>query len=131
ITYLQPILPAMAAQSSEFLNIELQWEGREKPLLSHRINPFKPLMQRVDGDKVQAMLDDTQKALQAQASARVSAKPASKTDNTPIADTINFDEFAKVDLRVAKIIEATAVEGADKLLRLTLDLGAYGQRQVF
>lgn len=133
ITYLQPVLPAMAEQSSEFLNAPLDWHARQKPLLSHSINKFKQLIQRVDTDKVQAMLDDTKKTQQSQASAKPSNKKSheKKNDKNAIADTISFEDFAKVDLRVAQIVEANFVEGADKLLQLTLDLGEYGQRQVF
>ncbi|MFA5632686.1 MAG: methionine--tRNA ligase, partial [Porticoccaceae bacterium] len=117
--YLKPVLPAMAAQAEAFLNDELRWQGEIQPLLNHRINTFKPLMQRVEKDKVDAMLDAGKAALAAATAAPVSGPLADE----PLAAEINFDDFIKVDLRVARIVKAAAVEGAEKLLQLTLDLG--------
>ncbi len=117
--YLKPVLPAMAAEVEIFLNDSLSWEGAITPLLDHPINTFKPLMQRVEKDKVNAMID-TQATPVAAAPAPAASGPLA---DDPIAPEIGFDDFAKVDLRVARIVKASAVAGADKLLQLTLDLG--------
>ncbi len=132
--YLKPVLPAMAREVEAFLNSELRWDNYQQPLLNHAVNPFKALMQRVDPVKVQAMVDASKDNLQA--TAAPAAQPAAvkaaavAAELEPIAPTINIDDFAKLDLRIAKIVSAEHVEGADKLLRLQLDLGNE-QRQVF
>jgi methionyl-tRNA synthetase len=132
--YLKPVLPNMAREVEVFLNSELRWDSYQQPLLNHAVNPFKALMQRVDPVKVQAMVDASKDNLQVAATA---ANQAPAVQNAPvaadieaIAPTINIDDFAKLDLRIAKIVSAEHVEGADKLLRLQLDLGNE-QRQVF
>lgn len=135
--YLKPVLPKMAADSEAFLNTELHWENYRQPLLAHGINPFKALMQRVDPLKVQAMVDGSKENLQAAAPVTPApSKASTKTEQAsherePISDTITIDDFAKVDLRVARIVNAQAVDGADKLVQLTLDIGAGETRQVF
>ncbi len=129
--YLAPVLPNMAKEVEAFLNCELRWDNYQQPLLNHAINPFKALMQRVDPVKVQAMVDASKDNLQPAAPVAAPAAVASATDNIEaIAPTINIDDFAKLDLRIAKIVSAEHVEGADKLLRLQLDLGNE-TRQVF
>jgi len=125
LIYLKPVLPAMAESGEFFLNDKLSWESIKQPLLSHKINQFKPLMQRVDKDKVEAMVS----------ASKEETNPEKKAANgplsiNPIANEISFNDFMKVDLRVARIINAEIVEGADKLLKLTLDLGGE-KRQVF
>ena len=131
--YLKPVLPLMAADAEAFLNIEpMTWNSQAKPLCDHSVNKFKPLMTRVEREKIDAMIEDSKEDLAAEA--KVIGKGATqKTANStidPIADTIEFDDFAKVDLRIAKIVKAEHVEGADKLLQLTLDIGD-GTRNVF
>ncbi len=123
ITYLKPVLPRMAEQAEAFLNIPpLNWLDIAQPLTDHAINKFKPLMTRIEQDKVDAMLADTQKLLAANKPAE--PKKTNKSNNMdPIAEQIEFDDFAKIDLRIAKIVKAEHVEGADKLLQLTLDIG--------
>lgn len=126
ISYLAPVLPEVAEDAAAFLNIEnFAWDAIQQPLLSHQINKFKPLMQRVEEDKVNAMVEDSKATLAAIAAAAPTAPVAEKTplQETPIADQINFDDFAKVDLRIARIAKAEHVKGANKLLQLTLDLG--------
>ena len=125
LIYLKPVVPAMAEAGEFFLNDKLSWESIRKPLLSHKINQFKPLMQRVDKDKVEAMVSASKEETNPEKKA--SSGPLSVN---PIANEISFDDFMEVDLRVAKIINAEIVEGADKLLKLTLDLGGE-KRQVF
>ena len=125
LIYLKPVVPAMAEAGEFFLNDKLSWESIKQPLLSHKINQFKPLMQRVDKDKVEAMVSASKEETNPEKKA--SSGPLSVN---PIANEISFDDFMKVDLRVARIINAEIVEGADKLLKLTLDLGGK-KRQVF
>ncbi|MEH6393888.1 methionine--tRNA ligase [Pseudoalteromonas sp.] len=127
MTYLKPVLPGMAANVEDFLNDGLSWQGVQTALVSHPINKFKPLMQRVEMDKVNKMVEESKESLLA---AKDKIDPNSPLAKEPIAAEIEFDDFAKVDLRVAKIAKAEHVEGADKLLKLTLDLGGE-TRQVF
>jgi methionyl-tRNA synthetase len=118
IILLKPVLPELARHSEDFLNTkELNWQDLHQPLLDHKINNFKPLMTRVDREKVEAMIEDSKTTLQDNSVDATSAKPISNSNE------ISIDEFSKVDLRVARIIKAEHVEGADKLLQLTLDLG--------
>ncbi len=122
---LKPVLPQLASHTEEFLNISpLQWDELEQPLLDHAINPFKPMMTRVDPDAINAMIEDSKSDLQdtdnpIDANTGVSGPLAEE----PILPEINYDDFAKLDFRVAKIVKAEHVDGADKLLQLTLDLG--------
>ncbi|MFT6057320.1 MAG: methionyl-tRNA synthetase [Pseudohongiellaceae bacterium] len=125
VIYLKPVLPAMAAQAEEFLNVsELTWDDLDDLLLEHEIRKFKPLMTRVEADKVQAMLTETQAEFEASTSI---VEPAARIDSnaasSPFEPEIDFEDFAKIDLRIAQITNADHVEGADKLLKLTLDLG--------
>jgi methionyl-tRNA synthetase len=132
--YLKPVVPALAAQSESFLNDELTWESSQTVLTGHSINKFKALMQRVDMDKVGAMIEDSKENLAAidQQATQQETQPNqdSPLAKDPITDTISFEDFAKIDLRIARIVKADHVEKADKLLRLELDLGGE-TRQVF
>lgn len=127
MTYLKPVLPAMAKEVEAFLNSELQWQTIENTLLGHEISSFKALMQRVEMDKVQAMVDASKESI---APAAKPAAVAASANIDAIAPQITFDDFAKIDLRIALIANAEHVEGAEKLLKLTLDLGNE-TRQVF
>jgi methionyl-tRNA synthetase len=124
-SYLAPVLPQVAADAMAFLNTDdLSWDAIKTPLTSHKINKFKPLMQRIEESKVNAIIDETKENLAKEA---LLAKPApvkaqSELEKEPIAPTIEFADFAKVDLRIAKISNAEHVKGANKLLQLTLDL---------
>ena len=136
--YLKPVLPVMAGEVEAFLNTQLSWQNYQSPLLNHAINPFKALMQRVDPLKVAAMVEASTDNLQATPQTHAQAKQTIAAEQTgaaagrePIGDTISIDDFAKIDLRVAKIISASAVEGADKLVKLQLDIGNGESRQVF
>lgn len=131
ITYLKPVLPVTAEKAEAFLNIKpMSWSNYEVPLVSHTINKFKPLMTRVESDKIDAMLEASKQHLKKTDSSPVKQEKNSATNIEPVAETIQFDDFAKVDLRIAKIVKAEHVEGADKLLQLTLDIGD-GTRNVF
>ena len=124
MTYLKPVLPIMAKAAEQFLNCApLSWNSIDTPLLNHEIRDFQPLMVRVEKDKIEAMFAQNRES--ASAATNASSKKSESTE-----PTISIDEFAKVDLRIAKIVSAEPVEGADKLLRLRLDLGD-SQKQVF
>jgi methionyl-tRNA synthetase len=125
MTYLKPILPATAEKSETFLNTELKWSTIADPLLSHGINKFKPLLTRIEKEQIDAI---TEASTENMPTEKITASGPLADD--PIADEINFDDFAKVDLRIAKIVKAEHVDGADKLLQLTLDLGG-DTRNVF
>lgn len=125
MTYLKPVLPSLAQRSEEFLNCQLEWDSIHQPLLDHQLSTFKTLFNRVDMDKVTAMIEDTKQLLSAQ-----QPTLSGQLSQEPILETIKFDDFAKIDLRVARIIQAEIVDGSDKLLKLKLDLD--GEiRQVF
>ncbi len=130
--YLKPVLPAMAAEVEAFLQVELRWDSYSAPLVNHHINSFKPLMQRVDPVKVAAMVAASTENLKptTEGVEKVAAAKPAASAIEPVAETINIDDFAKLDLRIARILAAEHVEGADKLLRLQLDLGNE-TRQVF
>jgi len=125
ITYLKPVLPELAQKSEQFLNAgELNWDSVATPLLNTEVNKFKPLMTRIETDKIEAMLDENKQVLAKLQTSQKATQPANSPLNSdPISDTIEYDDFAKVDLRVVTIIKAEHVKGADKLLQLTLDLG--------
>ncbi|MEC8524311.1 MAG: methionine--tRNA ligase [Pseudomonadota bacterium] len=151
MTYLAPVMPELADKTCAFLNLDnLNWDSRTDILKGHSINKFKPMLSRAEMDKVTAILDETKTELakengtpapaqdqssnkkQEKKQAKKSAKPALREDgNEVIADTIEFPDFAKVDLRIARIVKADHVEGADKLLALTLDIGNGETRNVF
>ena len=124
--YLKPILPVMAAASETFLNDRFDWASAQNPLLNHRIEPFQPLLKRVEQSSIDAML--TASAHEIPDKVAAIASEAGKV--LPFEPPITFNDFTKIDLRVAKIIQAEAVQGSDKLLRLTLDLGC-DERTVF
>jgi methionyl-tRNA synthetase len=129
--YLKPILPKLAAQVETFLNIApLQWADAGHILLDHGINPYQHLAKRIESAQIEAMLERNraqQETPQAEPHSPARHGEAQQSEHPAIAETIAFDDFAKVDLRVARIVEAEQVEGADKLLKLTLDLG--GERR--
>jgi methionyl-tRNA synthetase len=133
MVYLKPVLPRMAEKAEAFLRTSLDWTALQGPLLDHELAPFEPLLTRIEAGQVEAVLKAEKQAAAASAAtgagaaARAAAAPAAQDD---LAAEIDFEAFARIDLRVARITSAEAVEGADKLLRLQLDLGALGQRQV-
>ena len=129
MTYLKPVLPVMAEKAEAFLNCSLDWTALEGPLLGHELSKFKPLITRIDPKQVEAMVEASKpaEAPAPEATATASAAPAATKESA----TIEFEDFAKIDLRIAQITAAEHVEGADKLLQLTLDLGELGSKQVF
>ena len=137
MTYLKPVLPQLAERSEAFLGTTLSWDSVETPLLNHTIAPFKALFSRIDPKKIEEMVNASKEDLLAETSKSQGSKSqhqaAPGKDNVevePIADEIAYDDFAKIDLRIARIVNAELVEGADKLLKLQLDIGSE-TRQVF
>ncbi len=129
VIFLKPVLPVLAAEAEAFLNVApLTWNDHQSRLENHQLNPFKALMTRIEPAKVEAMVEASKEDL----AASQAAAPAGNGElaKDPLSPEIEFDAFAAVDLRVALILKAEAVEGADKLLRLTLDIGDE-QRNVF
>jgi methionyl-tRNA synthetase len=138
---LAPVLPRTSAQAAAFLGAPvLAWSDLEAPLLARTIQPYSPLFTRIDPKHIQAMTDASKDTLAAPATtpaaAPAKAAPAA-ADATPApkagADTayIGIDDFARLDLRIGKVLECGFVEGSDKLLRFLLDAGELGQRQIF
>jgi methionyl-tRNA synthetase len=122
MTYLKPVLPVMAEQVEQFLNIdELNWNDIKHPLTKHQINKFKPLMSRIEDEQIEKVVDASKDNL----------AQTNQPEETQDDDMIQIDDFTKIDLRIAKIVKAQAVEGADKLLQLTLDIGEENTRNVF
>lgn len=136
VIYLKPVLPILAEQAQEFLNLDsLDWSDLQTRLVKHTLNPFKPLMTRIEPKQVEAMVEAAKEDLkemdnQPQSSAEANSE-LGELDKDPIGAEINFDAFVAVDLRIALIEKAEFVEGADKLLRLTLSLGNGVTRNVF
>ena len=126
VIYLKPILPKLAEKSETFLNVApLTWEDAGAPLLGHRIEKFKPLLQRIDKKAVNRMVEASKEA---EPPAPTAVSPEDGAAAAPAH--ISIDDFAKIDLRVARIVAAESVAGADKLVRLTLDVGDH-RREVF
>ncbi|MDR3492343.1 MAG: methionine--tRNA ligase [Gammaproteobacteria bacterium] len=126
--YLKPVLPKTAENIEDFLQISpLTWQDINTPLLNHTIKKFQPLSQRLDKKEIDTMKAAVQNDLDITTS---NEKVEAPFDFEPIKETISIDDFAKIDLRIAKIIHAEHVEGAEKLLRLELDLG-HEKRLVF
>jgi methionyl-tRNA synthetase len=122
MVYLAPVVPAMAEDARDFLKLDaLDWASRHTVLLDHEITKFKPLMTRVERDKIDAMMAASKEDLVEEQ--KLKETPRGPLTDDPIAAEISFNDFAKVDLRIARIAKADYVEGADKLLKLTLDLG--------
>ena len=121
MTYLKPVLPAMAKQAEDFLNIEsFNWADLKHPLTKHQINKFKPLMSRIEDEQINAVIEASKQTTTQQ-------EPEQQEDD----NMISIDDFTKIDLRIAKIVKAQHVDGADKLLQLTLDIGEDKTRNVF
>lgn len=126
MTYLSPVLPVTADRVQALLNCSVSsagaWQALAQPLTDHRIEPYQHLMTRIDPDDIEKMIEDSKAA--------GGSNPGNDAVKDETDTTINIDEFAKVDLRIARIVEAQHVDGADKLLKLILDVGDH-QRTVF
>ena len=127
--YLAPVLPTVAAKAYAFLNIAPQlWADVDTPLNSSKaINAYKHMLTRVEPTHVEKLLEANKQSLQATDTHTSNAA----VEIEPIAETITIDDFVKVDLRIAKILDCKAVEGSTKLLQLTLDAGEGKTRNVF
>ena len=133
---LKPVLPATAANVEKFLNVQpLQWADVATDLPpGHQIRPYTHLMTRIDAKQIRALVEANRESLQATPAAappQQVRKQEKAVETASETQTITIDDFAKIDLRIARIANAEHVEGADKLLKLTLDVGALGSRQVF
>ena len=129
--YLKPVLPKLASEIEDFLNIEaLVWAGVDASLSAqHTINQYNHLITRIDPKAIEAMTEANRENLE-KTTEKVSPMKV-KTEDAEEGDYININDFTKIDLRIAKIVNAEHVEGADKLLKLTLDIGEEQMRQVF
>lgn len=120
VIYLKPVIPGIAERAEAFLAIDpLVWDDSQSPLLGHTIKRFESLLERIDPKEVEAMIEESQ-----------SIDDATATNSKGEQEQIDFDYFSKIDLRVARVLEASYVDGADKLLKLRIDLGD-NKRQIF
>ena len=121
VILLKPVLPKLAEQAEAFLNVNsLNWDDLGNNLLDHGVNRFKPLMTRIDRVYIDKMVEASKEAQVAEKKITSHNKDSSIE---PIDAEINYDDFAKLDFRIARIVEAKRVEKSDKLLQLTLDIG--------
>ena len=126
ITYLKPVLPQVAEDAEALLNITpLTWADAQTPLLGTTIQPFSAMMQRVEAAQTDAIIADSKEDLKEEAAVGKN-KAAAET-----CDWITIDDFAKPDLRIARVLECSHIDGSDKLLRFKLDVGELGARDVF
>ncbi len=153
VVYLAPVLPKLAAQAGELLNSPITtWEDAQSPLTGTPVANFQHLLKRVELKQVQAMIEDSKPAdasvaqassLPTESAPQLAAfgesglhsqptdGPAALEKEPLVADLCSIDDFTKIDLRVARVVAASHVEGADKLVQLTLSLGGDLRRNVF
>ncbi|AEF55268.1 methionine--tRNA ligase [Marinomonas posidonica] len=125
-TYLKPVMPNLVTDAEAFLGKELTWDNRSELLFGNTVNKFKPLMGRIEQKQIDDMIEEGKAEAAVEAAAKEATQPAqavTELSKEPIEAEINFDDFAKVDLRIALIVKAEHVEKANKLLKLTLDIG--------
>ena len=144
-TALRPVLPGTCARAEAFLDAPvLHWDAVSRPLLDHVVQPYTPLFTRIDPKKIAAMTEASTDSMKPATTpdiaagtvdgAKMAGKPsggAAPAAGDGVADTIGIDDFAKLDLRIGKVVACELVEGSDKLLRFELDAGALGTRQIF
>ncbi len=122
--YLKPVLPKLAEQVEQFLNIApLTWADSQHTLLDHTIQPYQHLMQRIEPKLIEQLIEANKQSTPA-------VSETAEANYEPIADTIAIDDFAKVDLRVGEVLACQYVEGSDKLLQFTVNLG-FETRNIF
>ena len=135
VIYLAPILPILSENARIFLNVDsLAFDTRHTHLVNHTINAFSPLISRVEKDKVDAMVNASKESLEKpnnQADNKAGKTKTAETSTGAAGEFIGIDDFAKVTMKVAHVIECNHVEGADKLLQFTLDVGEETTRNVF
>jgi methionyl-tRNA synthetase len=133
--YLKPVLPKLVQRAEEFLNVApLHWRDAGHLLPpAHAINPYEHLMTRIEGKQIDALLAANQQTLAPTPAQQSPQRHAQHQSGEKVEATehIGIDDFGKIDLRIARIANAEHVEGAEKLLKLSLDLGPLGTRQVF
>ncbi len=131
--YLKPVLPTLAARVEAFLNVDaLRWADADTTLpVAHAINAYQHLMQRVDAKALDALFEPAAPMAEPVPNAAQSAPADAAPGGEPVAPTIQIDDFAKIDLRIARIVACEPVDGSKKLLRLTLDVGEGRTRNVF
>ncbi|MET0616286.1 MAG: methionine--tRNA ligase subunit beta, partial [Luteibacter sp.] len=143
---LKPIVPTTVAAAEVFLGAPIDtFADARRELFGHTVNAFSPLFGRLDPKKIAAMVDASKESLTPAEQAReaaTQAKPVKKPKEAPkpmtdastatdTAATISIDDFARLDLRIGKVLACEFVEGSDKLLRFELDAGTLGKRQIF
>lgn len=128
--YLSPVLPKLSAAVAEFLNTDaFTWADSTTSLpAGHTINKYNHLMQRIEPEQIDKLIENNKQAVEAAKAA--DEKAAKAADFEPVAETCSFDDFMKVDLRVAKVLNCEKVEGSSKLLKFSLDLG-FEERTIF
>ena len=135
VVYLSPVLPELTGKANELFGVEISdWNDSQSPITGSQIAKFKHMMQRVDIKDVEAMIDETKDeaaAEETQSAANEHQDSDQPLKDEPLAEECTIDDFVKVDLRVARIVAAQHVEGADRLLQLTLSLGGDETRNVF
>ena len=120
IIYLKPVLPVLAARAEKFLQVNpLRWQDANEVVTGQAINRFETLMKRVEMDRVQAVIETTREEVEKQQAESATTQPT----GVPLEAEIDIDDFFKVDLRIVRIAAAEYVPGADKLLKLELELG--------
>jgi len=133
--YLAPILPRLAEQAGTLLGTPIQrWEDAHTPLAGKPIAPFTHMLARVDPAKIAALIESSKEAQPVTTPSSASTPavaPAAQVAAQPLAPTIAFEDFAKIDLRVARVDNAEEVPGAKKILKLTVSLGSLGTRTIF
>ncbi|MFN9880506.1 MAG: methionine--tRNA ligase subunit beta, partial [Planctomycetota bacterium] len=135
VVYLSPILPRLAEQTGQLLNDPIRnWRQSQSPLVGTQVNKFEHLLKRIDLKDVQAMVEESAVAPETVPAATAASTPVDSDAALlaePLAGECTIEDFQKVDLRVARILKAEHVEGANKLLRLTVSLGGENTRNVF
>ena len=138
---LKPVLPATVSVAEKFLNAPItSFTDAMRAMHGHTVFTFEPLLQRVDGKRIAAMVEASKESLGASTAApapatkktaNANARPAAVHPQSSVPDVVSIDDFARLDLRIGKVSVCEAVEGSDKLLRFELDAGALGTRQIF
>ncbi len=136
---LKPLVPAAASLAEKFLGLPMErFSDVIEPMYDHKIATFEPIVTRIDPKQIEAMIESSKESLDADKpaspvapvkAAATTPKFAASTESPPA--TISIDDFAKLDLRIGKVLQCGFVEGSDKLLRFVLDAGELGQRQIF
>ncbi|MGD9842871.1 MAG: methionine--tRNA ligase subunit beta, partial [Steroidobacteraceae bacterium] len=133
ILLLKPVLPQLVAKAEAFLGgTELEWDDVQRPLLGSKIDNYEPLATRIDPAAVKSLVAVNQQVVASSTPASTNNVVKVESSKSVANNEASIDDFAKLDLRIAKITNAELVDGADKLLKLTVDLGTeLGTRTIF